>query len=159
MSDHQPPRTPRRIRTDEEGRVPRPNSQRPKRLLLKLALRACERGDAEAAAEALKGVLALPESERAHTPPSRRAVTLAKFASMVGYSTRHVRTLVARGVVPEDAVIGSGRASRILVERALEALRARGKVSSPDSVEEAGAAFIRKRGKLRVVQGGGGDES
>jgi hypothetical protein len=113
----------------------------------------------EAAAEALRGILALPESERTQTPPSRRAVTFSKFASMVGYSTRHVRTLVARGAVPADAVIGSGRAKRILVERALEALRARGNISAPDSVEEAGAAFIRRRGKLRVLQGGAGEES
>src|SRR5215468_5997473 len=96
---------------------------RPARLLVKLALRACERGDAEAAAEALRGVLALPESDRAPTPASRRAVTFAKFASMVGYSTRHIRTLITRGVIPSDAILGAGRAQRILVERAIEALR------------------------------------
>jgi hypothetical protein len=98
---------------------------RPARLLLKLALRACERGDTEAAAEALRGVLALPASERAPTPASRRAVTLAKFALMLGYSTRHIRGLLARGVVPSDAVIGAGRAKRILVERAVDGRESR----------------------------------
>jgi hypothetical protein len=122
---------------------------------VKLALRACERGDTEAAAEALRGVLALPASERAPTPASRRAVTLAKFALMVGYSTRHVRSLLARGVLPSEVVIGCGRAKRILVERALEALRGsqQHQEAPPDSVQAAGAAFVR-RGRLRVVRGG-----
>jgi hypothetical protein len=132
----------------------------PTRLLLKLALRACERGDTEAAAEALRGVLALPKSERAPAPPvSQRAVTVAKFASIVGYSTRHVRSLLADCTVPADAVIGSGRARRILVQRALEALRGTQGPKAPDSVQAEGAAFVRRRGRLRVVQGGAQDET
>jgi hypothetical protein len=130
------------------------NRDRPARLLLKLALRACERGDPDTAADALRGVLALPDSERAPTPASRRAVTLAKFAGMVGYSVRYVRAKIRLGVIPADALIGSGRATRILVERAIEALRAGESRAAPDSVQAEGAAFVRRRSRLRVVQGG-----
>jgi hypothetical protein len=102
------------IHDPSSGR-PRASKAQPAKLLIKLALRACERGDTETAAEALRGVLALPPppSERVAAPPSRRAVTLAKFARIVGYSARHLRGLLARGVVPADAVIGSGRSKRI----------------------------------------------
>jgi hypothetical protein len=140
-------------RTDA-GRKP----DRPARLLLKLALRACERGDAEAAAEALRGVLAFPESDRAATPASRRAVSLAKFAAMVGYSTRHIRTLISRGVIPSDAILRTGRAQRILVERAIDALRVAER-DAPDSLQAEGAAFVRRRSRLRVVPGGAGNDS
>jgi len=126
-----------------------------KTLLLKLALRACERGDAEAAADALRGVLALPKSDRAPAPPaSTRAVSVAKFASIVGYSARHVRTLLADGTVPPETVIGSGRGTRIIVQPALEALRRKKQKETPDSVQAEGAAFVKGRGRLRVVQGG-----
>ena len=130
----------------------------PARLLIKLAIRACERGDTEAAIEALRGVLALPKSEETPTPPSKRAVTLAKFAQVVGYSTRHLRALLARGVLPADSIIGAGRAKRILVDRALDALRGRSQAQAPDSVQNAGAEFVRRRGRLRVVNGGDPDD-
>jgi hypothetical protein len=138
----------------------RPASAQPARLLIKLALRACERGDLVSAIEALRGVLALPRSEEgAPPPPSRRAVTIAKFAQMTGYSTRHVRSLLARGTLPQDVVIGTGRSKRILIERALDAMRIRGPaahapVGTPDSVRAAGAEYVKRRGSLRVVKGG-----
>jgi hypothetical protein len=141
---------------DSGASRPRASNTQPTKLLIKLALRACERGDTETAAEALRGVLALPSppSQPAPAPPSRRAVTLAKFARIVGYSARHLRSLLSRGVVPADAIIGSGRSKRILVERALEALRGREHAEAPDSVQAEGAAFVRRRARFRVVKGG-----
>jgi hypothetical protein len=150
------------LRRNARARQTRSSGQ-PARLLVKPALRACERGDLLSAIEALRGVLALPRSEEAAPPPpSRRAVTIAKFAQLTGYSARHVRSLLARGTLPQDAIIGSGRSKRILIERGLEAMRTReptlAPAHAPDSVRAAGAEYVKRRGRLRIVKGGSNDD-
>jgi hypothetical protein len=52
--------------------------------------------------------------ERAEPATILIYATVAKFASLLGYSKRYVETLIARGL----PVVGSGRARRIDVERA-----------------------------------------
>ena len=123
-------------------------------LLIKLALRACERGDTEGAVEALRGVLALdqtPAPARAASAP--RAVGVVAFAGQFGYTSKHVHHLIKRGEIPAEAVIGSGRGQGILIEPALEALRAPGSAAPPvvDEIEREGAEYIRRRGRLRVI--------
>lgn len=115
-------------------------------LLLKLALAACERGDAAGAAEALRGALALrTDPPRTHAPLSQ-AVSTTQFAQMLGYSPRYIRQLVVREVLPKEAVVGSGRARRILVDRALEALRhTRGDY---DDIANEGADHVRRKAKM-----------
>jgi hypothetical protein len=64
-----------------------------------------------------------------------------------------VHHLIKRGEIPAEAVIGGGRGQRILIEQALEALRAAGSAAPLvlDDIEREGAEYIRRRGRLRVV--------
>lgn len=89
------------------------------------------------------------------TPASNdvAAESIGKFALRIGYSSKHVRTLIRRGALG-DAVIGSGRSTRIVVARALEALRDGVVASEPaDAVEKEYRAW-RRRESMHVVVGG-----
>lgn len=120
------------------------------RLLLKLALGACERGDAEGAAEVLRAVLAVDTPGLAAASTSPRAVSVTELAPIVGYSARHLRGLIERGAIPADAVLGCGRGRRVFVEAAIDALRLSASSERPalDPIEREGAeraAHARKR--------------
>jgi len=126
----------------------------PQLLLIKLALRACERGDTEGSVAALRGVLALdPTPAPARGVSAPQAVGVIAFARQFGYTPKHVHHLIKRGGIPADAIIGSGRGQRILIEPALEALRAAGSAAPPilGEIEREGAEYVRRRGRLRVI--------
>ena len=127
---------------------------KPALVLIKLALHACERGEVDIAAEALRGLLAMKEEEPKPAALDTRAVSSTEFAEMVSYSARHVWGLIARGVIPQEAVLGRGRSRRILIAPALDALRASGKVvAAPvDEIAREGAEHVRKRARWRVVR-------
>lgn len=137
----------------------------PAALLIRLALRACESGHPETAAEALRGVLAMGvaspaarASEVAQAPQvAVRAVRVPELARLLGYSVRHVRNLLSKGAIPADAVLGAGRATRVLVDRAIAALAQRDprRGRSPLEAEAEGAELARRRSALRVVRGEG----
>ena len=121
------------------------------RLLLKLALGACERGDADGAAEVLRAVLAVDTPALAAASTSPRAVSVAELAPIVGYSARHLRGLIERGAIPADAVLGRGRGRRVFVEAAIDALRLSASYEPPatdpierDGAEHAGRARQRR---------------
>jgi hypothetical protein len=126
-------------------------------ILLKLALRAAERGDAEAAAEALRGVIAMQEEQPAAM--ELRAVSRSKFAEMIGATPEHIGHLIKRREIPPEAVLGHGRGQRVIVAAALAALQSRPKAPSTtataDPIEAEGAAYVRRRGGLRVLRGAG----
>jgi hypothetical protein len=118
-------------------------------VLLKMALRAAERGDAEGAAEALRGVLAMgSDAEATSATTTADAVTVPAFARVAGYSGKHVRTLLRRGDIPAEAVIGRGRATRIRVDLALAALRPGG----VDAIARDAEDYAAGRARLRVVR-------
>lgn len=122
----------------------------PKMILLKLALRAAERGDSEAAAESLRGVIAMAKEQ---APPGElRAVGKTELARMLGCSPEHIGHLIKRGEIPAEAVLGHGRGERILVDVAIAALQ-RKRVEAGDDLADEGAAYVRRRGALRVVRG------
>jgi hypothetical protein len=124
------------------------------RTLMKLALAACARGDAEAARELLRGALTIEEDPApAAGAALPRALSLEHFAKVVLDCTpRHVRNLITRGEIPPDAVLGAGRGRRILVEPALEALRAsKRERRRASAIAREGAEHVRGRARLRVV--------
>jgi hypothetical protein len=135
------------------------HAAQPSSLLLKLALRACERGDFEAAADALRGVLAMEAVGAPPVPEAVRAVSLKQLARILGYSDRHVRSLRTKGIIAADAVLSCGRGTRIFVDRAIQGLRAddcppRIRDHAPlqrDQVETEGVEFVRRRSGLRVI--------
>ena len=63
-----------------------------------------------------------------------------ELAELLDYSPRHVRTLIAQGAIPAEAVLAHGRGTRVLLEPAIEALRSsRGGNRLPaDDVEREG---------------------
>lgn len=138
--------------------------------LLKLALRSCERGDADDAATMLRGALALLPSEVSTAPPTQtnassnlaRAVSISKLAELLDCTARHVRNLIRRKEIPSDAVIGRGRGTRIVVERALEALRlakdGQCQQLPLDDIAREGAEYARRRAGLRLVSKSATDE-
>ena len=107
----------------------------------------------EGAAQALRGVIAIPEEARPATEP--RAVTKAAFAAIDSCTREHVAHLMKRGEIPSDAVLGSGRGQRVIVDAAIAALRRKPTSDSPhaDCIEAAGAAYVRRRRQLRIVRG------
>lgn len=124
------------------------------RLLIKLALRACERSDTEGASEALRAALALDVA----APPALavpQAVSIGELADLLDYSPRHVRTLIAEGAIPAEAVLSHGRGTRVLLEPAIEALRSsRGGSQLPvDDVEREGLEHVERR-RHRRSRGG-----
>lgn len=122
------------------------------RLLLKLALRACERNDPEGASEALRAALALePVTAASSTVP--KAVSIGKLAKLLDYSPRHVRTLIAEGEIPGEIVLSHGRGTRVLVEPAIEALRSSRAGSRPpvDDVEREGLEHVERRRHRRSL--------
>lgn len=123
------------------------------RLLLKLALRAAERGDPEGAAEALRGVLAMSSETRPEGAGELRAVRRSEFAAMVRCTPEHVAHLIKRGEIPPEAVLGTGRGQRIIVAAAVAALQQRKPAKTAESIEEEGAAYVKRRAGLRVVKG------
>jgi len=86
-------------------------------------------------------------------------VSLKELARILGYSDRHVRSLRKTDIIPADAVLSSGRGTRILVDLAIQGLRAndcppRLRDYEPvqrDQVETEGAEFVRRRSGLRVM--------
>ncbi len=124
------------------------------RLLIKLALGACERGDLDGAAEVLRAVLATDKLEATTAPASARAVSVAELAPMLGYSARHVRALIERGDIPPVAVMGRGRARRVFVDAAIDALRIAGRKDDVhvDEIERDGAAYAAHRPPRRANQ-------
>ena len=125
----------------------------PKLVLLKLALRAAERGDAEGAAEALRGVLAMGD-DAPRAEGELRAISMGELAEMLGCTPEHISHLVKRGEIPPEAVLGRGRGTRIIVNAALEALRRQPQAKKAgDSIEAEGAEYVRRRSTLRVVRG------
>jgi hypothetical protein len=117
--------------------------------MLKLALRLAERGDAEGAAEALRGVLAMRAEPQ---PNATQLVSQKVLASILGCSGRHVRDLEARGQLPEDACIGSGKAKRYIVPVVLAALGKR--VVAADPIADEARADMQRRSQLRALPGG-----
>ena len=117
--------------------------------MLKLALRLAERGDADGAAEALRGVLAM-RAELAPVAPS--LASQKQLAKIMGCSERHLRDLEARGAIPDDAVIGSGKAKRYDVNAVLAALGKR--VVVADAIADEAREDVRRRAQLRALPGG-----
>lgn len=126
----------------------------PSDTLMRMALRLCERGDAEGAAEALRGVLAMRAAPTpTTTPPGPQAETFKAFAARIGATPRHVRNLDARGRI---VCIGEGRGRRVLVAESVTLLRESGRKRDRDSASAAGEEWARRRSRLRVVDGTGG---
>ena len=119
----------------------------PGEVLLKLALRALERGDVEGAREGLLAVLAIEQAPPIPATDAAasavRAVRAKSFAAMIEASPNHVHALIARGVVK---TIGTGRGLRVLVNESVEAMRVR-------ALPEEGATYVRRRAALRIVGG------
>ena len=118
-------------------------------VLLKFALRAVERGDAEGGAEALRAVIAI-HHDQAPTPAKAQvvgphALKTAKFAALIDATPRHVRNLIASGVLK---TIGQGKGKRILVAESMAALSER----ETSSLEDEGAEYVRRRNALQVVR-------
>jgi hypothetical protein len=122
----------------------------PKKLMMKLALRLAESGDADGCAEALRGLIGMSDDERAHS--ELRAVTKKDFARMLSVTPEHVSALVKRGEIPSSATVGHGRGLRIIVDLAVAALQQR-PAPKPEAsdAESEGAAYVRARSSLRVV--------
>lgn len=120
------------------------------RLLVKLALRACERNDPEGASEALRAALAL-EAAAAPSPAALKAMSIGALAALLGYCPRHVRTMITEGEIPAEAVLGRGRSTRVLVAPAIEALRSsRARTRLPaDDVEREGLEHVERRRQRR----------
>lgn len=125
----------------------------PRMILLRLALRAAERGDSDACAEALRGVIAMQD---APAPAGElRAVSRARFAEMIGVTPEHVAHLIARGEIPTEALLGHGRGQRIILAAAVAALQPpspKAATEGDDAIDE-GAAYVRRKAALRVVRG------
>jgi hypothetical protein len=132
-------------------------SNDPRIIVLKLALASIERGDREAAAELLRGALAMraPETERADRQPIElRAVRAITLAKMLDCTPRHVRDLERRGRIPPECIIGEGAGKRFLIAATFAAL---GKTPPKDTNTEADEirAYVRRRSKLKLVGGAG----
>lgn len=120
------------------------------RTLLRLALAACDRGDAVGARPLVAAVLDMAETPNS-APDAPHAESYGAFGRRVGKSARTVREMVRDGRIPRESVVGSGRGRRVLVAAALAALRA---PEASTSGEDAGAAYVeRRRARLRVVRG------
>lgn len=117
--------------------------------MLKLALRLAERGDAEGAAEALRGVLAM-RAELEPVAPS--LASQKKLATILGCSGRHLRDLEARGAIPDEAILGSGKAKRYDVNAVVAALGKR--VVAADPIADEAREDMRRRSQLRALPGG-----
>jgi hypothetical protein len=123
--------------------------------LLKMALSALERPlpNIELARGILRDLAGSDDAEPAR-PSELRAVSIAEAARRLSYSAKHLRELIKRGALG-DAVIGSGRGTRVIVEVAVQRLADRG--TSPrrtDEVEAAGERWAARNG-MRVLSGGG----
>lgn len=118
----------------------------PCQLLLKLALNACERNDPAGASEALRAALALePRTEPTSGEP--QAVSIGALAKLLGYCPRQIRTMIAEGEIPAEAVLSRGRRTRVLVETAIEGLRSSrtGSRRPVDDVEKEGMEHVERR--------------
>jgi hypothetical protein len=114
---------------------------------LRFAIAALDRGDALGARPLVVAVLDLPNASEpcdvAH------AETYAAFGRRVGASARTVRQMVRDGRIPSSAVIGQGRGRRVLVADALAGIK---NPPPAATTEEAGASYIARRRRLRVVR-------
>lgn len=117
--------------------------------VLKLALRLAERGDAEGAAEALRGVLAITTAAAAPAASDPRAVTKKTLAKALDCSTRHIDNLERRGKIPRDAVLDEGAGKRYVIAAVFAALGRGAAVADP--IVEEGRAHARRKATLRVV--------
>lgn len=129
-------------RSSRDARVPTPSCL----LLVMVALRACERNDPEGACEALRAALAL-ETAAQPAPGMPQALSVGALAELLDYSARHVHAKIAQGEIPAEAVLGSGRGTRVLVEPAIDALRRSRVGSRPplDDVEREGVEHVERR--------------
>ena len=88
---------------------------------------------------------------------SRRAVPIKRAAALLSLCPKTVRNKIARGEIP---VIGAGRATRVLMPDAIDALAQQGTASRRKPVEVAdpiadeAVAYVRSRTRLRAVAGG-----
>ena len=141
--------------------------------MLKLALAALERdvpnvdlargvlrdvvGDGLAEDAARSKDSAIPDAGGAK---GRRAVTIKQAAELLSMCPKTVRKKISRGEIP---VIGAGRATRVLMPDAIDALAHEGKASRremvgrADPIAEEAVAHVRNRARLRPLVGGKGD--
>lgn len=120
--------------------------------LLKLALEALRRPvpNAALALEVLDDWLTRHDASDARpaaTASTSRGVSFGDAAAQLGYSTKTIRGMAKRGEIP---VIGSGRTQRVLLDEAIEALRARTNRTTErvgDALEQEGADYVRARGR------------
>lgn len=122
--------------------------------ILKLALRAAERGDSEGAAEALRGLLTISGTTDEGAAPELRAVTKRTLARALECSPRHVDNLERRGRIPREAVLGEGAGKRFVIAAVFAALGRSARVAVVDPIVEEGRAHARRKAKLRVLAGG-----
>jgi hypothetical protein len=130
-------------------------TQAEKIALVRLALQALDRDDpnVDLAKGALRDVVGDPVLTEKHEASNARAESFSEFAKRTGYSTKHVRTLARKKLI---STIGQGRAARVLVNESVEMLRNGSREASKheDPIEEQGAADMRTRSRLRLVEGG-----
>jgi excisionase family DNA binding protein len=122
-----------------------------RRVLLKLAIAACERGDALGALPLLVAFRDTPDEQREPSGSDVFAESYVAFGRRLGVSARTIRTWVRDGRIPSSAVIGEGRGRRIVVALALVALRPS---VTKTSEELAGADYVARR-RLRLVKSAG----
>jgi hypothetical protein len=98
---------------------------------------------------------AIGSGEEQEAPaPEVRADSITIAARRLGYSAKHLRSLIAAGRL-DGAIIGEGRATRVIVSKAIELLGNRIKASTHKvDPEEAAALAWARRSDLRVVDGG-----
>jgi hypothetical protein len=122
--------------------------------VLKLALRLAERGDAEGAAEALRGVLAMAATaDDEPRAADLRAVKKKTLSRALECTTRHIDHLEERGRIPRDAVLGEGAGKRYLIAAVFAALGRVAPAAIVDPIVEEGRAYARRKDKLRLVGG------
>jgi hypothetical protein len=123
--------------------------------MLKLALRLAEKGDAENAAEALRGALAMRGSEpETNNTGELRAVKKATLAELLECSGRHIDNLERKKKIPPEGVIGEGSGKRYIVSVVFAALGRAAPKTDLDRIREAARESERRRKRFAVVDGG-----
>lgn len=145
--------------------------------MLKLALAALERdvpnvdlargvlrdvvGDGPAQGDMRSKDVSNDVDARTEATQEARAVTIKRAGELLSLCPKTVRNKIARGEIP---VIGAGRATRVLMPDAIDALALQGRASRrnvaerADPIAEEAVAFVRSRSRLRAVAGGKGHE-
>lgn len=92
----------------------------------------------------------------------RRAVTIKRAAEILSLCPKTVRNKIARGEIP---AIGTGRATRVLMPDAIDALAQQAGVTRrktaevADPIAEEAVAYVRNRTRLHALAGENGDDS